>query len=105
METINLNNYGKEFPNETIIASIKTKLSEQFKAAANHIEQSGRYSQDTIVRVVNTIKHWSCEQKFPGAQPISFGLENLMDLQRTKTIVCEKTDGMRFFLLEAVMGE
>ena len=45
--------------------------------------------------------HWNYK-RFPGANPVSFQYESMYNLQRVETIVCEKTDGVRFFLLEVV---
>lgn len=33
---------------------------------------------------------------------MSFGFNQLYEIQRRKTIVCEKTDGMRFLLIEVI---
>lgn len=41
-------------------------------------------------------------QRFPGANPVSFQYESMYNLQRVETIVCEKTDGVRFFLVEVI---
>jgi len=38
--------------------------------------------------------------KFPGAQPVSFQAAHADFIQQTQTLVCEKTDGVRFFLIE-----
>lgn len=57
-----------------------------------------------VKTAVNRVEHWDFEQRFPGAQPISFGLDNLKTLQMQKTLVCEKTDGMRFLMLEVLIG-
>ena len=40
--------------------------------------------------------------RFPGANSISFMNEHLMELNCNKTVVCEKTDGVRFFLCEVL---
>ena len=37
---------------------------------------------------------------FPGANSISFDYSNMQTIQSRKTVVCEKTDGVRFFLCE-----
>ena len=38
--------------------------------------------------------------RFPGAQPISFQERHCDTLQSDQCLVCEKTDGVRYFLLE-----
>ena len=38
--------------------------------------------------------------RFPGAQPVSFQESHCDTLQMHQTLVCEKTDGVRYFLLE-----
>lgn len=37
---------------------------------------------------------------FAGAQPVSFQQQHMDTIQQDQTLVCEKTDGMRFFLVE-----
>ena len=39
-------------------------------------------------------------KNFPGANSISFDYSNMQTIQSRKTVVCEKTDGVRFFLCE-----
>ena len=39
-------------------------------------------------------------ERFPGANSISFMVEHLKEVNCRKTVVCEKTDGVRFFLCE-----
>lgn len=39
---------------------------------------------------------------FPGANSISFRDEHMTELNLRKTVVCEKTDGVRYFLCELV---
>mmetsp|Transcript_43301 Transcript_43301/g.57298 ORF Transcript_43301/g.57298 Transcript_43301/m.57298 type:complete len:89 (+) Transcript_43301:118-384(+) len=41
-------------------------------------------------------------QKFPGANSISFNDQHMKELNCRKTVVCEKTDGVRVFLCEFV---
>lgn len=40
--------------------------------------------------------------KFPGANPKSFNEDYMFKLQQCETIVCEKSDGVRYFLCECV---
>mmetsp|Transcript_18432 Transcript_18432/g.31524 ORF Transcript_18432/g.31524 Transcript_18432/m.31524 type:complete len:247 (+) Transcript_18432:7-747(+) len=40
------------------------------------------------------------ETDFPGAQSVSFHFHHADDLQFNQTLICEKTDGVRFFLLD-----
>lgn len=63
-----------------------------------------RYNPEDVRRIRDRIETWNYEQRFPGAQPVSFGFENLKMIQTTKTIVCEKTDGFRFLLVEVLLG-
>ena len=41
--------------------------------------------------------------KFPGANSISFNIGHMSELNYKKTVVCEKTDGVRFFLCEVLV--
>jgi hypothetical protein len=38
--------------------------------------------------------------KFPGSQPVSFAQTHMYRLQQSETIVCEKSDGVRYLLCE-----
>ena len=40
---------------------------------------------------------------FPGANSISFNDSHMTELNCRKTVVCEKTDGVRFFLCELLL--
>ena len=40
---------------------------------------------------------------FPGANSVTFMVNHINDIQLNKTIVCEKTDGVRYFLIEVVV--
>ena len=42
---------------------------------------------------------------FPGAQPVSFQQDNIYMIQQNKFLVCEKTDGLRYFLIETNRNE
>ena len=42
-------------------------------------------------------------RNFPGANSISFDYNNMQTIQSRKTVVCEKTDGVRFFLCEVAV--
>ena len=39
---------------------------------------------------------------FPGAQPVSFQENCMFSLQTEEFVVCEKSDGQRYFLLETI---
>jgi len=55
--------------------------------------------------VLNKFANIDAEERFPGAQPKSFNEEHIGQIQMEKTIVCEKTDGVRYFLLETANSE
>jgi hypothetical protein len=40
--------------------------------------------------------------RFPGSQPVSFNKQSLQDIRFKPYVVCEKSDGQRFFLLSTV---
>ena len=41
-------------------------------------------------------------QRFPGANSVSFMFEHMKEVNCRKTVVCEKTDGVRYFLCEVL---
>ena len=49
--------------------------------------------------------NWDFPTRFPGAQPISFEMAQLKLIQMQKTLVCEKSDGVRFLMMEAIVGK
>ena len=63
-----------------------------------------RYDQVDAKRIIDRIETWSYDLKFPGAQPVSFSFDELTVIQSKKSIVCEKTDGFRFLLVEVIRG-
>ena len=60
------------------------------------------YEVDDVHRDYKRFDNFNAFTEFPGAQPISLDKKNLYELQRHQTLVCEKTDGMRYLLAEAV---
>lgn len=71
--------------------------------ASQHLDKF----DETLIKktVLHRLNTWNFEDRFPGAQPISFSHDNLKTIQMNKTLVCEKTDGMRFLLLEVLIGQ
>ena len=42
-------------------------------------------------------------KNFPGANSVSFNNDSMQIIQSRKTVVCEKTDGVRFFFCEVAV--
>ena len=60
------------------------------------------YAKHEIERISNK-NTGNASVKFPGANSISFNDEHMRELNCRKTIVCEKTDGVRQFLCELIV--
>ena len=56
--------------------------------------------QNVIPKLTHGISY--INQRFPGANSISFKDEHMSQLNCRKTVVCEKTDGVRYFLCEVI---
>ena len=66
------------------------------------LEQLSYTKNQVIDLLKGSIGRCDANNKFPGAQPVSFQQEHLETIQDKQTLVCEKTDGVRFFLVETV---
>ena len=66
------------------------------------LRKSGFNRHDLERNIVPVISRGvnSVHSKFPGANSISFRDAHMKELNCRKTVVCEKTDGVRFFLCE-----
>lgn len=63
------------------------------------------YDSEEIKGILRTMNAWKYKERFPGAQPVSLDMKIVQgQLQQRQTLVCEKTDGMRYLLLEAING-
>jgi len=69
------------------------------------IQDSKHFTSEIKQKAGERISQWNFFEKFPGAQPVSFDFDDIMKIQERKTIVCEKTDGMRYLLCEIAMGD
>lgn len=83
------------------MSGIKLKIEQLFKASLPVV---GTRQYDSSEKARHTIENWNYIKNFPGAQVVSFTMDHLMEIQCQKTIVCEKTDGVRFWLVELMLG-
>jgi hypothetical protein len=58
------------------------------------------YQKDQVDQFLKKYE-FDATRNFPGAQPVSYQQRHQELLQTQQTLVCEKTDGVRFFLLES----
>ena len=63
-----------------------------------------QYREKQIESIIKKHESTNALHKFPGAQPVSFQENHCDMLQDVQTLVCEKTDGVRFFLIETDTG-
>ncbi|CDW87158.1 mrna capping [Stylonychia lemnae] len=102
---VNLETYGKGTSKEEqdfIRAELKKIFSitkDQFKKDYHQLLQTG-YDQDLLNKIIKAFELRDWGKDFPGAQPVSFQQKDVYQLQQNKYIVCEKTDGLRYFLIE-----
>ena len=94
---------------------VKDDLQRKFKETCEFLKRMTEedyskfgYERDEIFSITNTLSEQtsgnfsdaSVFNNFPGANSISFDCSNMQTIQSRKTVVCEKTDGVRFFLCE-----
>jgi hypothetical protein len=64
--------------------------------------ESNGFDLEMLKEISKKFNSWDAKQKFPGAQPVSFQEDHIYSLQRGEHVVCEKSDGQRYFLVETV---
>lgn len=123
-ESMPLEKYGTQWNTEPMKPSIETKTANIQASLANKIKQdlARNFNQtNTILRnmsnadlqrlgydeselktCMNKIDSFDYAQKFPGSNPVSFSDVHMYRMQHTQTVVCEKSDGVRFFLCEVM---
>ena len=115
--------YDSHFPPTNEMSKIVESVKSQFRAYFNETyDRLNEMVQDTpegeallkrykydkkdlknnIVKLLGKKKD-GVKQSFPGANSITFMSDNIKTIQLKKTIVCEKTDGVRYFLVEVVV--
>eukprot|EP00347_Sterkiella_histriomuscorum_P022369 403330727 len=118
---INLETYGKQTSvqeQEFIKGELKkifSKTGEVLQRDKHIIIDNGGFDEELITKAIKSFKHFcpshptqsngsnnfrSQTDQFPGAQPVSFQQSNIYQIQQHKFIVCEKSDGLRYFLIE-----
>ena len=73
-------NYGNSFTNLQIIERIKERIKEKFDLALKSIKDNDRYSKEMKSNVTERIERWPFFEKFPGAQPVSFDIQDLCEI-------------------------
>ena len=58
------------------------------------------YKSEQLRQVIDNMRKSGDPNNLPGAQPVSFQDTHIDTLQLHQTLVCEKTDGVRYFLIE-----
>lgn len=58
------------------------------------------YKSEQLARVLDLMRRSQDLSSLPGAQPVSFQDAHMDTLQLHQCLVCEKTDGVRYFLIE-----
>jgi hypothetical protein len=112
---VDLENYGQ--PVDASTASlIKKEISELFSRHKSIVDKilSNPHSPDsqaleakgidkqTLKKANDVLANFKASEKFPGAQPISFQSNHIFTLQNSEFLVCEKSDGQRYFLVETI---
>jgi hypothetical protein len=93
-----------------LISRIKQEMAFLFNFTRSQLEQMSKSElakygyKDEIQDITSKMSNFDFNN-FPGSQPVSFSQEHMMDLQTVETIVCEKSDGVRFFLCEVLHKE
>jgi len=110
VDSLPLEDYGEPVK-PSLIADIKKELGSLFTEAGNHLKQSKEqlvkmrvFSDEVLLTALHRFQKYN-PNLFPGAQPISFLNKHMYELQRDRYLVCEKTDGMRFFLVKTTTGD
>ena len=72
--------------------------------AERELALHGYNRQDLESSVMKVLRRHTdrVREYFPGANSISFEGKHMTELNLRKTVVCEKTDGVRYFLCELV---
>ena len=86
-----------------LVEVLKEKIFNLFMTAKQQLEDPSsrsRYDREILARSLGFYAHPKWRNTFPGAQPMSFKETSLDMIQRQQTVVCEKTDGFRYFLVE-----
>ena len=65
------------------------------------MEEKG-FEREILEKANKTLAQWQVMNKFPGAQPISFMQEHMFKLQTSEFLVLEKSDGLRYLLVETL---
>ncbi|TNV72920.1 hypothetical protein FGO68_gene2376 [Halteria grandinella] len=65
-------------------------------------EDGESFDKEILKQAIKSFQSAKTGKSFPGAQPISFQQQHVFDIQQSDFIVCEKSDGQRYLLVETM---